>query len=239
MEWKGADGVSAVYAAEATEVGDNSPTLAQPVVKAEKGQASIPYSIELSQDWSSLQSELARLFADARDTLDATKFLTGTGTNEPFGVLTGLTTTQRVQTATAATFAIGDNYLLKQGLGPRFIANATVAAHPNRFDSIYRMAGGGSTEPPVLPTREGPWLGSPKIEWSTMATAVATGTKIAIFGDFRQGYLICDRIGSQVEIVQHLMGANRRPSGERGAYFYWRTGAKVLVPNAFRYLEAL
>jgi hypothetical protein len=82
--------------------------------------------------------------------------------------LTGQTTTQRVQTATAATFAIGDNYLVKQGLGPRFIANATVAAHPARFDSIYRMAGRGSTEPPVLPTREGAWLGLPKIEWSTM-----------------------------------------------------------------------
>jgi HK97 family phage major capsid protein len=165
--------------------------------------------------------------------------LTGSGTNQPAGVLTGLTTTQRVQTAGAGAFAIGDNYLLKQGLGPRFMANATVAAHPNRFDTIYRFAGGGSTEPPVLPTREGAWLGVPKIEWSTMATAVTTGTKLMIFGDFRQGYLICDRIGSQVELVPHLLGANRRPTGERGAYFYWRTGAKVIVPNALRYLEAL
>jgi HK97 family phage major capsid protein len=88
MEWKGvsSDSVTATYAAEATEVGDNSPTLAQPVVKAEKGQAFLPFSIELGQDWSSLSAELGPLFADARDVLDATMFLTGSGTNQPFGV---------------------------------------------------------------------------------------------------------------------------------------------------------
>jgi HK97 family phage major capsid protein len=240
LEWKGvtSDGVTAAYAAEATEVGDNSPTLAQPTVRAEKAQAFIPFSIELSQDWGSLQSELGRLFADARDNLDATMFLTGSGTNQPSGVLTGLTTTQRVQTAGAGAFALGDVYSLAQSLPPRFSPNGRVAAHPNRYDTIYRFVGGNSTEPPVLPTREGAILGRPKFEWSTMATATTTGTKIMIYGDWQQ-FLVADRVGGTVEIVAHLVGANRRPTGERGAYYFYRTGSKVLVPNAFRYLEVL
>lgn len=41
----------------------------------------------------------------------------------------------------------------------------------------------------------------------------------------------------QVELAPLLMGANRRPTGERGLFAYWRTGAGVVVQNAFRYLE--
>jgi hypothetical protein len=41
------------------------------------------------------------------------------------------------------------------------------------------------------------------------------------------------------EIVDHLMGATRRPTGERGLFCYWRTGSKTVVPEALRYLETL
>jgi hypothetical protein len=54
------------------------------------------------------------LLADARDNLDATKFVTGVpGSDEPVGTLSigetgALTTTQRVLTATTGSFAIAD-----------------------------------------------------------------------------------------------------------------------------------
>src|SRR5262249_10496609 len=60
------DGVTAAYAAELTEASDNSPVLAQPVVDTAKGQAFIPFSIEVGADYPSLANELARLLADAR-----------------------------------------------------------------------------------------------------------------------------------------------------------------------------
>ena len=57
------------------------------------------------------------LLNESKDNLDSGKWLTGTGSNEPGGILniggTGaLTTTQRVQTNTTAVTAIGDVYLL-------------------------------------------------------------------------------------------------------------------------------
>jgi HK97 family phage major capsid protein len=241
-QWKGVSsaGVTATYAAEAAEAGDASPTLAQPTIDCARGVAFIPFSIEIGQDWATLQSEMGRLMADGRDVLDATKFLAGGGTDEPSGVLTGLSTTQRVQTAATATLAVGDVYSLKQALPAFFMPNATWAGHPARYDAIFRLVGGGSTEPPLMETREGPMLGRPKVEWTTMATVSTSGTKALIYGDFSRGFFIADRVGMSVELIPHLFGAaNRFPTGQRGLYAFWRCGSKVVVPEAFKYLETL
>lgn len=238
-EWKGVSsaGVTASYDPEAAEVSDDTPVLAQPTITTAMGRAWIPFSIEIGMDWAGMQDEMARLISDGRDTLDATKFLTGSGTDEPAGVITGLTTTQRVQTAGTAAYAIGDTYTLKEALPARFIARATFAAHPTTYDTIYRQVGGASTEPPPLPTREGPLLGQPKVEWTTMATGTTTGAKTIMYGDFGAGYTIADRIGMTVELVPHLFGGSGRPTGQRGVFAYWRTGAKVVNAAALRYLE--
>src|SRR5262249_35460262 len=78
-EWRGvsADQVTAHYRAEATEVADDSPTLVQPIVHPQRGDAFVPYSIEVEQDYASLVTELGKVLADARDQLDAVKFING------------------------------------------------------------------------------------------------------------------------------------------------------------------
>jgi HK97 family phage major capsid protein len=68
-----------------------------------------------------------------------------------------------------------------------------------------------------------------------MATALTTGTAILVLGDFRQ-FLIVDRVGMDVELVPHLFGTNRRPTGQRGIFAMWRNNSTVLVPGAFRKL---
>lgn len=241
QQWKGVTsaGVSAAFSAEATQASDNSPTLAQPAIYAEKAQAFVPFSIEVGQDYTGIEGELGRLLADAKDQLEATKYLSGAGhgSNEPTGLLTGLTTTVRVQTETADVTAIDDYYALKAAIPPRFKAAASYLASPDVFDEAYRYVGGGSDEPPILPTREGPLLGSPKFEHSGMSAATTTtGAKVAVGGDFAQ-FRIVDRVGLTVELVPHLFGADGRPTGQRGLYAYWRTGSGVLAENAFRYLE--
>jgi HK97 family phage major capsid protein len=241
------DGVVAQYQAEAAEAIDNSPVLAQPVLIAQRATSFVPFSFEVDQDWSSVAQELAQLISDAKDVLEATKFLlgAGSGSNEPVGILTigttgALTTTQRVLSAGAGAVAIADIYSLKQALGQtRFASTATWAMNPTRLDAVYRLTPSGSTtEPQIMTDRNGPLLGRPTAEWSTMATAVTTGSKWALYGDFKRGYVIGDRLGMSFEIIPHLFGAtNRYPTGQRGAFAIWRNDGKCKALNALRYGE--
>jgi HK97 family phage major capsid protein len=79
FEWQGvsSEGVYASFAGagsgfqpEATEADDNSPSFDQPTIKAEKAQAFVPFSIEVGQDFASLQTQLARLLQDAKSQLE-------------------------------------------------------------------------------------------------------------------------------------------------------------------------
>ena len=69
------------------------------------------------------------------------------------------------------------------------------------------------------------------------------GTKIAVAGNFKKGFLIADRLGASVEYIPFLFGpANRYPTGQRGLYLYWRTGSTTIgsasaAGSPLRYLE--
>lgn len=238
-EWRGVSstGITASYAAEATETTDNSPTLVQPTVSTEKAQAFVPFSIEVGQDWTGLQSEMAKLLADAKDTLEAGKFIIGTGTNEPFGVLTG--TTNTVNAATGQAFTLANLYALKGALPPRYRANGSFIGDALIFDRVRQFDTVGSVSAVWVDGLQDPMpsrlLGKPAYEASEMPDTPATGGKFLVFGDFSR-YKIVDRVGLTVEVIPHLFGSNQRPTGQRGIYAYWRNGAKVLDANAFRSL---
>jgi HK97 family phage major capsid protein len=249
-DWQGvtSDQVSASYDQEGTEVSDDTPTLAGPVIHTQRGSAFVPVSIEAMQDWPGIQAEMTRLIADARDVLDATMFLTGNGTNQPFGIFGGdstysLTTSQRIVTTTTATYGAPDSWLLKAGIPARFIARTTFAASPTAWDTAWQLVPEGSTTlaRQFDAGRGGDFLGRPKVEWSTMhqsTTSPPTGSKIMIGGDWATAYRVVDRMGMSAEIVSHLVGANHRPTGQRGIFCWWRTGAAVVAQNALRYLES-
>jgi HK97 family phage major capsid protein len=239
-EWRGisSTGITASYAAEATETTDNAPALVQPTISTEKAQAFVPFSIEIGMDWSGLQSQMAVLLQDAKDILEADKFVNGSGTNEPFGVLTG--TTNTVNAGAGGTFTLANLYSLAGSLPPRYQPNATYIANLlllNRIRQFETTAGSLSGVwqegmqagiPPRL-------LGKSIYEASAMPNASTVGLLFLLVGDFSR-YVIVDRIGLTVETIPHLMGANRRPTGQRGIYAYWRNGAKVVDANAFRAL---
>jgi len=243
-EWDGVstDSVTAGYVAEATAATDASPTLAQPNIRTQQGRAVVRASIELFQDWSRIQQEMARLVEDARNTVDASAFLTGF-TNSPVGVLAvgftgGLSTTQRVLSATTNAYAVGDPWLLKAQIPPRFQGNAAFAASPGIWDTTYRFVGGNSTEPVQMPGRGGDMMGRPKFEWSTMTNNTTTAARLMVGGDWKTGFKIIDRLGMTAEIIPHAFDVtNNMPTGERMIYAYWRTGSAVVAPNALRYLE--
>jgi HK97 family phage major capsid protein len=240
-EWRGISsaGITASYAAEATEATDNAPTLGQPTISTEKAQAFVPFSIEVGQDWRGLEDQMSELLADARDTLEAGKFVSGTGTSEPFGVLTGATTT--VAAATGLTITLANLYSLKNALPPRhrnsgsaaFIANVAILDRFRQMDTVgSQTAVWADSLRDDMPDR---LLGKPVYEASEITGTITNATKIALFGNFRR-FKIVDRVGLTVDVIPHLFGANRRPTGERGLYAYWRNGSKVTDANAFRAL---
>ncbi len=244
LTWQGvsSDGVSAGFANEAAAATDNSPTLAQPVATLRRAHAFVPFSYELEQDLNTLYNELQVLLIDARAQLESTAFLSGSGTApNPPGIIgaQGLSTAARQYTAGTAAFTAADVYALKQSLPARFAPNATFLASPAVLDSVFRLAGGGSAEPQLMPDRGGNVLGRPALEWSTMsALPTTTGEKTILFGDFSKCYTIIDHIGTRVEVVANLFDqATAMPTGQRGLYLFFRTGACVRTSAACRYLQ--
>lgn len=237
-EWRGVSsaGVTAAFDAEAAQVGDDSPTLTQPSIRPEKAHAFVPFSIEVGQDWPTLQAELVRLFADAKDVLEAEKFLAGAGhgSDEPEGVIAGLAPSSVVGTAGAA-LAADDVYTIQEALPPRFQPRAVWASANAPANRIHRFQ--SDTEPPLFNEGRDRLLGKPWHEVSGMDTGDVDGQKVLLYGDLGAGFRIVDRIGMTVELVPHLFGADRRPTGQRGLYAYWRVSSAVVVDNAIRLLE--
>jgi HK97 family phage major capsid protein len=252
-EWRGvsSDGVTAAFAAEAAAATDASPTLAQPVVSTEKAFAFIPFSIEIGQDWGAFAGEMAGLISDGKDVLEATKFALGSGTNEPFGVITGATT---VFTASNTnSLVVADIYGVHNALGPRFRQNAVWTINNAVGDRIRQLdtAGGANLWTPNLTQASAAsgsftdgrmgdnLLGKAAFESTALSGTFTTGQKIAVIGDYSRMFKIVDRIGMSIDLIPHIFGAaqGNLPTGQRGLYAYWRVGAKVLHANAFRVLK--
>jgi HK97 family phage major capsid protein len=225
--WQGvtAGGITANRRAEAAESTDNAPTLAQPEITPTRVDVFIPFSIEVGQDWSALQSEMAVLIQDAKDDEEAASFVTGVGT---------------------ASFAVANLYSLEEALAPRFRARAQVIGNRAQYNRVrqFDTQGGASIWTPSL--RDGlannpvgntgyDLLGYPANEASAMASVLTAGSALLVIGDFRY-YIIVDRIGMSIDLIPHLFGASGRPTGQRGLFAFWRNSGKVASAAAFKKL---
>ena len=227
--WQGVTsaGVTAEWIAEATEVADASPTLAGPSIPVFKGDAFVPFSFEVEGDAVGFLQELGRLLQDGADQLTATAYTTGNGTTAPKGIITALVaaagTVPLIAPATAETFAAADVYAVQNALPPRFQPNASWNAALGIINAARQFEiSNGALKFPELSTNPPMLLGRNVYENSNMdgtINAAATETNyVLLYGDFGQGNIIVDRLGSTLELVPHLFGATRRPTGQ-GARF--------------------
>lgn len=244
--WSGISsaGVTGSWDAEAAEVSDDAPTLAQPTVPIHKGAVFVPISIEAQQDEANVATEVARMVAFEKDRMESVAFVTGTGTGQPTGFVTALVAsspTVLVTSATADTFAIADVYALDSALPARYADGATWVAHRAIYNLIRRFdtqggAGLWTTLGNGLPSQ---LLDRPNVTAEAMDSVIdaAQANYLLAYGDF-SNYVIADRIGTTIEFIPHLFGANRRPTGQRGWYAYFRVGADSVNDAAFRLLNA-
>ena len=247
-EWRGVTsaGVSAEWLAESTEAADASPTFTQPAIPTFKAAAYLFGSYEVLAD-SGFASQVQPLIMDAKDRLEATAFATGTGSGQPFGIVTalGLTTTSRVAgssgAAGAADLVAADIYALDNDLGDRYRQNASFVGNKktwntvrqfgtaNNYHAFWTDFGGGL--PPQL-------IGYPVYQASAMDSTIVSGSNddVIVLGDF-QNYVVVDRMGLELVYNPLVMGANNRPSGEVGWVAFWRTGGDSVNDAAFRMLR--
>ena len=245
--WNGVTsaGVTAAYAAEASEVGDDAPTLAQPSITPARADAFVPYSFEIGQDWASFQSDMLMMFADARDRLEAAAFVTGSGSDAPTGIRTELLAgASEVDTATAEVLALADIYSTYAALPPRHRNGNTAAiAEWSTLNEIRRLlaaAGDRSSFNEATATMPATLFGWPILEASSAdafsaVDAAASAVSLLLYVGDWTNYVIVDRVGMNVENVPHLFAtANNRPSGQRGLLAWWRNGAESVNDDAFR-----
>jgi HK97 family phage major capsid protein len=241
--WQGVNsaGVTSAWLAEGTAAADATPTVGQIQITPKKASAWVFGSYEVLADTDFAQ-QLPSLLADSRDRLEEAAFATGNGTTAPKGVLTAATTT--VTTATTLVYAIADVYATQQALPPRFRNSASAAwamnvAYINKTRQ-FDTAGGASFWTNLGKGQPETLLGAPILESSTMfGSTQAVNSLLAVFGDFSQ-YIIVDRVGVSL-IYEPLVKdqATALPTGQGGWFMFWRTGADVATPNAFRVLKGL
>lgn len=238
-EWKGVttEGTTAEFAAEGEEVGDGTPTLKGPKLRPQRAHGFCPFSIEMGQDLGTLNAELTRLFADAKDTLEAEKFLAGKGSkeNEPSGLLNEVPEGSVVETKVKETLGVDDVYAMIEKLPPRWQPRAGWLSSLTIANVIHRFSGPGSEEPPLFNGDRTQLLGKRWSEVSDMAVTLTGGNQVLVYGDLSQ-FKIADRLGMTAELIPHLMGEEGRPLGMRGLYVIWRTTSALLIPSAVRVL---
>lgn len=236
--WNGvsAGSVTWAFAGEATEASDNSPTFAQPTIPLNKAQGFVPISIEALQDEANVTTEVARLLAFGREELEANKFISGSGSGEPFGIVTALTgTSSELTQGASGTLPLTSVYGLDNALPARYRMNASWLAHRAIYNVVrqFDTAGGAGMWVQLPDDRPAQLLGRSAYEAEAMTSTITSGSRNLIYGDF-SNYVIADRVGMTVEFIPHLVGSNRRPTGQRGWYAYYRVGADSVNDGAFR-----
>lgn len=235
-------GATSEWKAEATQVADGSPAIDDTEVPVYFGDSFVPYSFEVGMDALDFLQELQAVLVDSADNLMAAAYTTGPGTTTPKGIVTALAAaspTVVIPSIADEVFGKGDVYALQNALPARFSANAQWAMHLATINATRAFeTTNGAKEFPEL--ANGQLLGRPLNELSNMDGSVTADVNnyLAVYGDWSQ-FVIVDRIGTTLELIPNLMGANQRPTGQRGALLWFRTGSDVLVPNAFRMLNVV
>ncbi|AYJ48996.1 phage major capsid protein [Rhodococcus sp. P1Y] len=243
--WRGVSsaGVTAEWTPEATEMADASPTLANPVIPVYKQDAFIPFSWEVEQDSAGdFLAELQALLADGLEQLTATALTTGTGTNQPRGVVTALLAAGAPYILTPGTpevVSAADIFRLQSALPPRFQPNAQWAVNLGNLNVLRQFeTGNGALKFPEL--ADGRLLNRKINEVSSLddinPAVTDTANVVVVYGDW-SNYVVVNRIGTTLEFIQNLVGPSRRPTGQRGAVMYARVGGDVVNPNGFRALN--
>lgn len=226
---------------ENTEVSDDTPAMTNTDITLYVAQGFVPVSIRAAQG-------VPNVFGVAQDVLNAgwndlvgAALTTGTGSSQPVGIVTALTGTgNEVSSATTDVFAVADVYSVHETLAARHRRNSTWLANIGIINDIRQFAtdDGHALLSRLGDGQPGTILGRPVVENEDMDGVInaAADNRVLVLGDF-QHFVIAEAIGTLVEIIPHVMGANGRPIGARGVYMQSSFGSDSVNDGAFAMLN--
>ncbi len=133
---------------------------------------------------------------------------------------------------------MADVYSVQQDLGPRYQPRAVwLASNTTQNRMRQFVAAADATNAPIYDGSGTRLLGKPVYEVSTLDSTVSAGKHPLVYLD-PSSYTIVDRVGMQVELVQHLFGPTRHmPTGQRGLFAMLRVGGGITTQAGVRVLE--
>jgi HK97 family phage major capsid protein len=231
-------GSTANWLAEGAAVADTTPTLGQLAITHYKESVWIFGSFEVLQD-TALGTQVPALIADAKDRLEVVAFTTGTGSAQPFGVITHGTSDATVGVLTAAMVyglhqALPPRFRVADGARPVWLANVAII---NALRQLAKFSGATTSLVDDSPADNIPeMLGIDVMEDSAMDSAnVVSGHKNLAILDMNS-FIITNR-QPEMLIYEPLFKdqATGRPSGQAGWFSWSRTGSDLTTATACQY----
>lgn len=232
-------GTTANWLPEGNVVADTTPTLGQLAITHYKESVYIFGSFEVIED-TQLGQQVPTLIADAKDRLEVVAFTTGTGSAQPFGLITHGTSDATVGALTAAMV-----YGLHNALPPRFrsspFARPAWLANVAIMNALRQLPAFTGAVNPILNDATNDSipevLGVDIFEDSAMdASNVTSGHKNLAIVDMSQ-FIITNRQPEMLiynPLVTDPAGTGR-PTGQAGWFSWSRTGSDLTTATACQF----
>lgn len=226
---------TAAWTTEEAAYTETNETFGEVTFNAYKAGTLVKVSEELLNDSAfNLESYLAGEFARQLADLEETAYVVGDGSSKPTGVV-GSSTLGKTATATNAITA--DELMDTQyALARPYRRNAVWLMNDSTVKAIRKLKTGVSGDntylwsPGLSNNEPDRLLGSPLYTSPDMA-AIATGNKVALYGDFSY-YWIVDRQAIAMQRLVELYAAN----GQVGFRIFKRTDGKLTLATAVYHL---
>jgi len=190
------------------------------------------------------EAEIALQAGRAFGALESTAFYSGNGTTTgPEGIHTNATIeADHINNVTDNTLAFDDFIITQYTLEEPYVANASWLLNRTTLGVCVGLKSATTNTYLLVPNLQAGQpstiLGSPVYTWSDMtACAASTGLTddqiILLYGDFRQGYMIVDRVGMTIQRLNELYAA----TGYVGFMITARVGGGVVIPPAIQKLR--
>ena len=182
-----------------------------------------------------LDAEMNLEFAEQFAKAEGTAFISGNGTNKPTGITNGSTVSTGV--TAAATAVTADNLMdLVHSLKSDYAQNAAFMMNRATLGVVRKLKDGGGqyifqtgfSGQAGLPNTI---LGHPYVEAPDVAD-IAASAKSIIFGDYRRGYMIVDRVA--LSVLRD--GFTQAASGNVRFLARRRVGGEVVLAEAMKVL---